>query len=103
MTMQLALRPYATVGVSVLGAGLIYVTPTTAPRIEQRAVELAAAEDTIDVINPIDAVVSSLIGGGGSALASATAALASGGGALSAEASDALPSAVDLQLLDPAF
>jgi hypothetical protein len=103
LIMQLALRPYATAGVAVLGAGLIYVTPTTAPRIEQRAVELAAAEDIIDFVNPIDAAFSSLIGTGGSALASVTDALTSGGGALSAEVSDALSSAADLQLLDPAF
>jgi hypothetical protein len=101
--MQLALRPYASVGVAVLGAGLIYVTPTTASHIEQRAVELAAAEDVIDLVNPIDAGFSSLIGAGGSALASVTDALTSGGGALSAEVGDALPSAADLQLLDPAF
>jgi hypothetical protein len=86
--MQLALRPYAIVGVAVLGAGLIYVTPTTTPRIEQRAVELAAAEDLIDLVNPLDAGFSALIGAGGSALASVN---------------DALPSAADLQLLDPAF
>ncbi len=101
--MQLALRPYAIVGVAVLGAGLIYVTPTTASHIEQRAVELAAAEDIIDLINPIDAGFSTLIGAGGSALASVTDGLTSGGGALGAEVSDALPSATDLQLLDPAF
>jgi hypothetical protein len=101
--MQLALRPYATVGVAVLGAGLIYVTPTTTPRIEQRAVELAAAEDIIDLVNPIDAGFSTFIGTGGSALASVTDALTSGGGALGAEVGDALPSAADLQLLDPAF
>jgi hypothetical protein len=101
--MQLALRPYATVGVAVLGAGLIYVTPPTASHIEQRAVELAAAEDVIDLVNPIDAGFSSLIGAGGSALASVTDALTSGGGALSTAVGDALPSAADLQLLDPAF
>jgi hypothetical protein len=101
--MQLALGPYATVGVAVLGAGLIYVTPTTASHIEQRAVELAAAEDIIDLVNPIDAGFSALIGTGGSALASVTDALTSGGGALSADVSDALSSAADLQLLDPAF
>jgi hypothetical protein len=101
--MQLALRPYAIVGVAVLGAGLVCVTPTTAPRIEQRAVELASAEDIIDLVNPIDAGFSTLIGTGGSALASVTDALTSGGGALGAEVSDALPSAADLQLLDPAF
>jgi hypothetical protein len=103
MVMQLALRPYAIAGVAVLGAGLIYVTPVTAPHIEQRAVDLAAAEDIIDLVNPIDAGFSTLAGAGGSALASVTDALTSGGGALSAEVSDALPSAADLELLDPAF
>jgi hypothetical protein len=103
MIMQLALRPYAIVGVAVLGAGLIYVTPTTAPHNEQRSVGLAAAEDIIDLVNPVYAGFSTLIGTGGSALASVTDALTSGGGALSGEVSDALSSAADLQLLDPAF
>jgi hypothetical protein len=103
MIMQLALRPYATAGVAVLGAALIYVTPTTTPHIEQRRVHLAAAEDIIDLVNPVDAGFSTLIGAGDSALASLTDALTSGGGALSAEVSDALPSASDLELLDPAF
>jgi hypothetical protein len=103
MIMQLALRPSAIAGIAVLGAGLIYVTPMTAPRIERRAVDLAAAEDIIDLVNPIDAGFSTLTGAGGSALASVTDALTSGGGALSADVSDALPSAADLQLLDPAF
>jgi hypothetical protein len=88
MIMQLALHPYAAAGVAVLGAGLIYVTPVTAPHIAQRAVHLASAEDIIDLVNPIDAGVSALTGAGGSALASVT---------------DALPGAADLQLLDPAF
>jgi hypothetical protein len=88
MIMQLALRPYATAGVAVLGAGLICVTPVTAPRIEQRTVELAAAEDMMDLVNPIDAGFSALTGAGGSALTSVT---------------DALPAAADLELLDPAF
>jgi hypothetical protein len=100
--MQLTLRPYATAGVAVLGAGLIYVTPTTAPHIEQRTVNLAAVEDIIDLVNPVDAGFSSLTGAGGSALSSVTDALASGG-ALSAEVSGALPGAADLELLDPAF
>lgn len=86
--MQLALRPYATAGVAILGAGLICVTPTTGPHIEQRLVELAAAEDIMDLVNPIDAGFTALTGAGGSALASVT---------------DALPGAADLQLLDPAF
>jgi hypothetical protein len=88
MIMQLALHPYAAAGVAVLGAGLIYVTPVTAPHIAQRAVHLASAEDIIDLVNPIDAGVSALTGAGGSALASVT---------------DALPGAGDLQLLAPAF
>jgi hypothetical protein len=88
MIMQLALHPYAAAGVAVLGAGLIYVTPVTAPHIAQRAVHLASAEDIIDLVNPIDAGVSALTGAGGSALASVT---------------DALPGAADLQLLAPAF
>jgi hypothetical protein len=83
MIMQLALRPYATAGVAVVGASLIYVTPVVAPNIEQRAVELAAAGDIIDLVSPIDAVVSTLTGAGRSALASVTDALTSGGGALS--------------------
>ncbi|MFZ0716589.1 hypothetical protein [Mycobacterium sp.] len=86
--MQLALRPYATVGVAILGAGLIYVTPVSAPHIEQHAVGLAAVEDSIDLVNPVDAGFSALTGAGGSALASVT---------------DALPGAADLELLDPAF
>ena len=93
--MQLALRPYATAGVAVLGAGLIYVTPTTAPHIEQRPVELAAAEAIVDLVNPIDAGFSALTGAGGSALASVTDVLAPEGGALSSELSGVLPSLGD--------
>lgn len=77
--------------------------PTTAPHIEQRTVELAAAEDIIGLVNPVDVGSSSLIGAGGWALASVTDALTFGGGALTAEVSDALPSAAELELLDPAF
>src|ERR1700743_2543029 len=87
MSMQLALRPCATAGVAVLGAGLIYVTPTTTPHIEQRTVQLAAAEDVIDLVNPIDAGFSTLTGADGSALASVTGVLAPEGGALSSELS----------------
>lgn len=101
--MQLALRPCATAGVAVLGAGLIYVTPVAAPHIEQRAVELAAAGDSLDLLNPFDAGFATLTAAGGSALASVTDALTSGGGALGAEVSDALPSSAGLDLLDPAF
>jgi hypothetical protein len=103
MIMQLALRTYAVVGVAVLGAGLIYVTPTPRPHTEQRAVGLAAAEDMIDLLNAGDAGFSTLTGAGGSGLASVTDAISSGGGALGAEVSGALPGAADLELLDPAF
>jgi hypothetical protein len=101
--MQLALRPSATAGVAVIGAGLIYVIPVAPPRIEQHAVQLAAAEDIIDLLSPIDAELGTLTGASESALASVTDALTSGGGALSAEVGDALPGAADLELLDPAF
>ena len=74
--MHLVLRPYATAGVAVLGAGLIYVTPLAAPNVQQRAVELAAAGDAIDLLSPIDAVVSHLGGAGGSLWGSVTDALA---------------------------
>src|ERR1700753_2832667 len=96
MLMQLALRPYATAGVVVLGAGLIWVTPTTAPHIEQHTVNLAAAEDIMDMVGPGDAGFSTLIGADGSALASVTDALAPEGGALSSELSGVLPSLGDL-------
>ncbi|SRX96156.1 hypothetical protein MSP7336_04432 [Mycobacterium shimoidei] len=54
--MQLALRPYATAGVVVVAASLIAITPVVAPNTEQRAVELAAVEDIIDLGGPIEAV-----------------------------------------------
>lgn len=52
--MQLALRPYVTAGVAVVGAGLISATPVVAPDLEeqvtQRAVALAsAASDAVDM------------------------------------------------------
>ncbi|MFZ0713665.1 hypothetical protein [Mycobacterium sp.] len=94
--MQLALRPYATASVVVVGAGLIYVTPVAAPHIEQRTVELAATETLSDLIAPFDAVASSLGGVGGSLWDSVTDALAPEGGALSSELSGVLPSMGDL-------
>ena len=94
--MQLALRPYATAGVVVLGAGLIYVTPAAAPHIEQHTVNLAAAEDIMDLVNPVDAGFSTLTGVGGSLWDSVTDALAPEGGALSSEISGVLPSLGDL-------
>jgi hypothetical protein len=98
MILQLALRPYATAGVAVLGASLIYVTPVTAPHIEQRAVGLAAAEDLIDLVGPADAAVSSL-GGLSGELSGVLPRL----GDLSGTFADGASSAADLELLDPAF
>jgi hypothetical protein len=96
MIMQLALRPYATAGVVVVGAGLIYVTPVAVPHIEQRAVHLAATETPSDLVGPFDAVASSLGGVSGSLWDSVTDALAPEGGALSSELSGVLPSLGDL-------
>jgi hypothetical protein len=98
MIMQLALRPYATAGVAVLGAGLIYVTPVTAPHIEQRAVDLAAAETLSDLVGPIDAVVSSL-GGLSGELSGVQPRL----GDVSGTFADAASTSTGLDLLDPAF
>jgi hypothetical protein len=98
MIMQLALRPYATAGVAVLGAGLIYVTPVTAPHIEQRAVDLAAVETLSDLVGPIDAVVSSL-GGLSGELSGVLPSL----GDLSGTFADAASTSTGLDLLDPAF
>jgi hypothetical protein len=94
--MQLALRPYATAGVVVVGAGLIYVTPVGAPHIEQPTVHLAATETLIDLVGPFDAAASSLGGVGGSLWDSVTGALAPEGGALSSELSGVLTSVGDL-------
>lgn len=104
--MERALRLCATAGVAVVGAGLIYVTPVVSPTIERRAVQLVAAEDILDLVNPLDAGLSPLTGADGSALASAADALNASGGALSAAVGDALPNpadSIDYQLLDPAF
>lgn len=55
--MQLALRPYVTAGVAIVGAGIIAATPITAaaPEIQSRAVELSAAVQTLDLPSPADA------------------------------------------------
>jgi hypothetical protein len=98
MIMQLAFRPYATAGVAALGAGLIYVTPVTAPHIEQRAVDLAAAETLGDLVGPIDAVVSGL-GGLSGELSGVLPSL----GDLSGTFADAASTSAGLDLLDPAF
>ena len=42
--MQLAIRPYMTAGVAVLGSSLIAVTPVAASDIQQRAVQLSAID-----------------------------------------------------------
>jgi len=98
MIMQLALRPYATAGVAVLGAGLIYVTPVTAPHIAQRAVDLAAVESLSDLVGPIDAVVSGL-GGLSGELSGVLPSLSD----LSGTFADAASTSTGLDLLDPAF
>lgn len=47
--MQLALRPYASVGVALAGAGLIAITPVAAPPdIQARAVRLSASGSGLD-------------------------------------------------------
>lgn len=55
--MQLALRPYVTAGVAIVGAGIIAATPITAaaPEIQNRAVTLSAAVQTLDLPSPADA------------------------------------------------
>jgi hypothetical protein len=98
MIMQLALRPYATAGVAVLGAGLIYVTPVTAPHVEQRAVDLAAAEDIIDLVNPIDAGFG-ILGGLSGELSGVLPSLGDPSGTFA----DAASTSAGLELLDPEF
>lgn len=55
--MQLALRPYVTAGVAIVGASIIAATPITAaaPEIQNRAVTLSAAVQTLDLPSPADA------------------------------------------------
>ncbi|WP_131814290.1 hypothetical protein [Mycolicibacterium fortuitum] len=55
--MQLALRPYVTAGVAIVGAGIIAATPITAaaPEIQNRAVTLSAAVQPLDLPSPSDA------------------------------------------------
>ncbi|MEW2481868.1 hypothetical protein AB0876_19960 [Mycobacterium sp. NPDC049093] len=55
--MHLALRPYVTAGVAIVGAGIIAATPITAaaPEIQNRAVTLSAAVQTLDLPSPADA------------------------------------------------
>jgi hypothetical protein len=101
MIMELALRPYVTVSaVALIGAGLIQVTPVVAPHIEQRAVQLAAAEALSDLVGPIDAGVNSL-GGLSAELSGVLPSLGDLSGTL-ANAASALP-ADTLMIFDPAF
>jgi len=97
--MQVALRPcVSAASVAVLGAALIQVTPAAAPHIEQRAVQLAAAEALSDLVGSIDAGVNSL-GGLSAELSGALPSL----GDLSGTLADAASSMDTLELLDPAF
>lgn len=54
--MRLALRPYVTAGVAIVGAGVIAATPitATAPEIQNRAVTLSAAVQNLDLPSPVD-------------------------------------------------
>ncbi|BBY19536.1 hypothetical protein [Mycolicibacterium litorale] len=54
--LQLALRPYVTAGVAIVGASVIAATPITAaaPDIQHRAVTLSAAVQTLDLPSPAD-------------------------------------------------
>lgn len=54
--MPLALRPYATAGIALVGAGVIAVTPVAAPppEIQSHSVQLTAAVDNpVDVFTPV--------------------------------------------------
>lgn len=55
--MRLALRPYVTAGIALVGAGVIAVTPVTAPppEIHTQAVQLSATaiDNPIDVFGPV--------------------------------------------------
>ena len=56
--MQLALRPYATAGVALVGASVIAVspvtvTPTAVQEVRDEAVHLSALVNPIDVFRPI--------------------------------------------------
>lgn len=53
--MQLALRPYAAIGVAVAAASVIAATPAIAPptQIQTHAVQMAALDDPIEVFTPV--------------------------------------------------
>ena len=50
--MQLALRPYVTAGIAVVGAGLVAVTPVTAPLPDVQVRNIALTASDLDVIGP---------------------------------------------------
>lgn len=62
--MNLALRPYMTAGVALVGAGLIAVTPVAAPppEIQSHSIQLSAAiDDPIEVFSPVFTQASTVI------------------------------------------
>ncbi|MGV0785168.1 hypothetical protein [Mycolicibacterium sp. XJ775] len=62
--MNLALRPYMTAGVALVGAGVIAVTPVAAPppEMQSHSVQLSAAIDNpIEVFSPVFAQASTVI------------------------------------------
>ncbi|MGV0808232.1 hypothetical protein [Mycolicibacterium setense] len=63
--MRLALRPYVTAGIALVGAGVIAVTPVTAPppEIHTQAVQLSATaiDSPIDVFTPVVEKVDTLV------------------------------------------
>ncbi|MDF3336669.1 hypothetical protein P3H80_04520 [Mycolicibacterium septicum] len=62
--MNLALRPYVTAGVALVGASVIAVTPVTAPppAMQSHSIQLSAAiDDPIEVFAPVFAQASTVI------------------------------------------
>lgn len=62
--MNLALRPYVTAGVALVGAGVIAATPVTAPppAVQSHSIQLSAAIDNpIDVFAPVFTAASTVI------------------------------------------
>lgn len=62
--MTLALRPYVTAGVAIVGAGIIAVTPVAAPppAMQSHSIQLSAAiDDPIEVFAPVFAQASTVI------------------------------------------
>ncbi|MGW4096393.1 hypothetical protein [Mycobacterium sp. NPDC004974] len=62
--LNLALRPYMTAGVALVGAGVIAVTPVAAPppEMQSHSIQLSAAiDDPIEVFSPVFAQASTVI------------------------------------------